>query len=153
MTEYKPVSFCQINPCCSLDRLSPNPCCEVMHMMSSFSCVQLFATLCTIACQAPLSLGFSRQEYCSESPCSPPGDPPNPGTEPRSPALKEESLSAEPQGKPKMSLILSLWSLWYLCFTLKKTSYLSEFMQVIGEGSGTPLQYSCLENPKDRGAW
>ena len=38
---------------------------------------------------------FSRQEYWSEQPCPPPGDLPNPGTEPRSPALQADSLSAE----------------------------------------------------------
>ena len=46
--------------------------------------IQLFATLWNIACQATLSMGFSRQEYWSESPCSPPGGLPNPGTKPES---------------------------------------------------------------------
>ena len=45
---------------------------------------QLFATLCTIAHQAPLSMGFSRQEYWSGLPCPPPGDLPYPGIEPTS---------------------------------------------------------------------
>ena len=57
-------------------------------------------TLRTIACQAPLSLGFSRQEYWSGLPCPPPGDLPDPGTEPRSPALQADSLPAELPGKP-----------------------------------------------------
>ena len=42
-------------------------------MLSWFSCVWLFAALWTIACQAPLSMGFSRQESWSELPCPPPG--------------------------------------------------------------------------------
>ena len=50
----------------------------------SLSCVQLFMTLWTVACQAPLSMGFSRQEYWSELPCSPPGDLPDPEREPTS---------------------------------------------------------------------
>ena len=50
----------------------------------SFSCVWLFATLWTVACQASLSTGFSRQEYWSGLPCSP-GDIPDPGIEPVSP--------------------------------------------------------------------
>ena len=50
-------------------------------MLSRFSRVQLFATPWTIALQAPLSMGFSRQEYCSGLPCPPPGDLPNPGIE------------------------------------------------------------------------
>ena len=43
-------------------------------VLNCFSGVQLFATLGIIACQAPLSLGFSRQEYWSGLPCPPPGD-------------------------------------------------------------------------------
>ena len=53
-------------------------------MLSHFNHVQLFATLWTVGCQAPLSMGFSRQEYWSGLPCPPPGDLPNPGTEPMS---------------------------------------------------------------------
>ena len=59
-------------------------------MLSHFSHVQLFATPWTIAHQAPLSMGFSKQEYWSGFPCPPPGDLPKPGIESvslRSPAL------------------------------------------------------------------
>ena len=45
--------------------------------------------------------GFSRQEYWSGLPYPPPGVPPNPGIEPRSPALQEDSLLSKPAGKPK----------------------------------------------------
>ena len=58
-------------------------------MLIGFSRVQLFLTLWTIACQAPLFMGFSRQEYCSGLPCPPPGDSHNPGIEPASPALAD----------------------------------------------------------------
>ena len=51
-------------------------------MLSHFSRVLLFATLWTVACQAPLSRGFSRQEYWSGSPCPSPGDLPDPRIEP-----------------------------------------------------------------------
>ena len=47
-------------------------------MLSHFSHVPLFVTLWTLACQAPLSMGFSRQEYWSGLPCPPPGHLPNP---------------------------------------------------------------------------
>ena len=50
--------------------------------LSRFSCVWLFVVLWTAAHQAPLSMGFSRQKYWSGLPCCPPGDLPNPGTEP-----------------------------------------------------------------------
>ena len=51
-------------------------------MLSCFSSVRLFATLWTVAGQAPLSMGFSRQEYWSGLSCPPPGDVPDPGIEP-----------------------------------------------------------------------
>ena len=53
-------------------------------MLSCFSRVQLFVTLWTVACQAPLSMGFSRQKYWSELPLPSPGDLPNSGIEPAS---------------------------------------------------------------------
>ena len=53
----------------------------------------------TVALQAPLSMGFPRQEYWSGWPCRSPGDLPNPGIKPGSPALQAGSLAAEPPGK------------------------------------------------------
>ena len=76
-------------------------------MLSCFSHVQFSAPLWTIAHQAPLFMGFSWQEYWSGLPCLPPGDFPNPGSEPTSPAspaLQVDSLSAEPHGKPHIPL-------------------------------------------------
>ena len=58
---------------------------------------QLFATPWTITRQAVLSMEFSRQEYWSELPLPTPGDLPNPGIKPRSPALQADSLLSEPQ--------------------------------------------------------
>ena len=60
-----------------------------------------------------------------------PGDLPNPGIKPGSPALQADSLPTELQGKPVYSSLTNSF----------------------GEGNGTPLQYSCLENPMDGGAW
>ena len=51
-----------------------------MHA-KSLQCVQLFAALQTVACQAPLFMRFSRQEHWSGLPCLPPGDLPDPGIE------------------------------------------------------------------------
>ena len=53
-----------------------------------------------IAHQAPLSMGFSRQEYWKKLPFPSPGDLPNPGIEPRSPALQADSLQTELRGRP-----------------------------------------------------
>ena len=61
-----------------------------------FSCSVMsdsFATPWTVACQASLSMGFSRQEYWSGLPFPPPGDLPDPGIEPGSPAFQADSLS------------------------------------------------------------
>ena len=69
-------------------------------MHSQFSHVQLFVYLWTVACQAPLSMGFSRQEYWSGLTFPSPGDLPNPGIEPGSPALQADALPSEPPGKP-----------------------------------------------------
>ena len=64
--------------------------CVCVCVLSHFSCVWLCVTLWTVACQAPLSMRFSRQEYWSGLPCPSPRDLPNPGikrTSLRSPAL------------------------------------------------------------------
>ena len=61
--------------------------------------VQLFATPWTVARQPPLSMEFSRQEYWSGLPFPSPADLPDPGIEPRSPALQADSLPSEPPGK------------------------------------------------------
>ena len=66
--------------------------------MKSLSRVRLFATPWTVAYQAPLSMGFSRQECWSGLPFPFPGDLPNPGIEPRSPALQADTLPSEPPG-------------------------------------------------------
>ena len=63
-------------------------------------------SLWTVAHQAPLSMGFSRQEDWSGLPCPPPGDLPNPGIKPTSP--ESPTLQAD-------FLPLSYWGSWYLC--------------------------------------
>ena len=72
--------------------------------VKSLSRVRLFATLWTVAPQAPLSMGFSRQEYWSGLPFPSPGDLPDPGIEPRSPALQADALTSEPPGKPNINM-------------------------------------------------
>ena len=74
-----------------------------MHAKSLQSCL----TLCDpmdCSCEAPLSMGFSRQEYWSGVPFLPPGSLPNPGTEPTtpvSPALQVDSSPLSHQGSPR----------------------------------------------------
>ena len=70
------------------------------------SCPTL-ATPWAIACQAPLSMGFSRQEYWKGLIFPSPGDCPNPGIELGSPALQVDSLPTELQRKPLEGIMLS----------------------------------------------
>ena len=75
--------------------------------------VWLFVTPWTVACQAPLSMGFSRQEYWSGLPCPPPGDLPYPGIEPMSPALADRFFTASTTWKAwnrrDRTIIPSVW--------------------------------------------
>ena len=77
-------------------------------------CLTLYNPIyCSIVCQAPLSMGFSRQEYWSGLPCPPAGDLPDPGT---------ESVSPEAPALQKDSLPLSHWgSLDFLTFSPKSS--------------------------------
>ena len=72
--------------------------------VKSLSRVQLFVTPWTY--QAPLSMGFSRQEYWRRLPFPSPGDAPNPGIEARSPTLQADTLTSEPPGKPLMGAFI-----------------------------------------------
>ena len=83
----------------------------VLVRLVTKSCLTL-ATPWTIAPQAPLSVGFSRQEYWSGLPCPSPGDLPNSGIESMSPALRADSLLSEPPGKHHILGYLNNRSLW-----------------------------------------
>ena len=97
--------------------------CACSVMLSSFSHVWLSMTPWTVAHQALLFMGFSRQEYCSELPCTAPGDLPDPGIElksPASPALQADSLPMTHQVSPVPLHFLPLeqyhlhiWDYWY----------------------------------------
>ncbi|XP_060250247.1 ETS-related transcription factor Elf-1 isoform X2 [Ovis aries] len=74
-----------------------NPSVPSIRKVKSLSRVRLFATPWTVACHAPSSMEFSRQEYCSGLPFPSPGDLPDPGIEPGSPTLQADSLPSEPK--------------------------------------------------------
>ena len=80
--------------------------------------VWLFVTPWTVALQAPLSVEFSQQEYWSGLPFRSPGDLPDPGIEPRSPALQADSLPSESPGNPYMS-----WYIQKFTNTLQKNTH------------------------------
>ena len=67
-------------------------------------CIRFFVTPWTVAHQASLSMGFPRQEYWSGLPSPFPGDHPEPGIEPESPAWQADSLTAELPGKPPFTI-------------------------------------------------
>ena len=124
-------------------------------------------------------MGFSRQEHCSGLPFPSPGEFPNPEVESWSPASQADSLPYEPPGKPlwvlldrplrrrqwhptpvllpgkshgRRSLVgCSPWGCQELNTTERLHFHFS--LACIGEGNGNPLQCSCLENPRDGGAW
>ena len=73
-------------------------------VLSCFSRVRICVTPWTIAHQAPLSMGFSRQEYWSELPFPSQGDLLDPGVERKSPVLQVDSLLSEPSGKPDITI-------------------------------------------------
>ena len=76
--------------------------------MKSLSRVRLFATPRTVAHQAPPSMGFSRQEYWSGLLFPSPGDLPDPGIEPGSPAAQADALTSEPSGKSQKTFNLEI---------------------------------------------
>ena len=76
-------------------------------------CLTLFATPWAVACQAPLSMWFPRQEYWSRLPFPSPGDLPVSGIEPRSPALAEGFFTTKPSGNP----LKSFWKLHMIVCT------------------------------------
>ena len=96
--------------------------------MKSLSCVRLLVTPWTAAYQAPLSMGFSRQEYWSGVPLPSPHSYMTTG--------KTIALTRQTFVGKVMSLLFNMLS-----------------RLVLGKGNGNPLQYSCLENPMDGGAW
>ena len=127
-------------------------CCTTMwdsyEWVKSLSHVQLFATLWTVALQAPLSMGFSRQEYWSGLPFPSPGDLPNPGIEPRSPVLQADALSSEPP-ETAISICIFSDSKKFACNAGDMGS-ISRSGRSLEEENGNPFQYSCLENSMDR---
>ena len=77
--------------------------CVCVCVLVAQLCLTLFVTVWTVACQTPLSMGFSRQEHWSGFPCPPPGNLPDPGIEPvslTSPALTGGFFTLVPPGKP-----------------------------------------------------
>ena len=101
--------------------------------------VQLFETPWTVARQSPLSMDFSRQEYWSGLPFPSPGHLPDLGTECRVSCIVGRFFTVQATREALFMFIQELFLIYCRAF--------------FREGNCTPLQYSCLENPMDRGAW
>ena len=143
----------------------------------SLNRVQLFVTPWTVAHQVPLSMGFSKQECWSGLPFTSPGDLPDPGIQLKSPALQADFFTVW-ASREVILLEVDCQSLLHLFgligFYIGPLSALGfpggsdgkasacnvgdlgsipGLGRSPGEGHGNPLQYSCLENSIDRGAW
>ena len=92
---------------------TPNFCSPAFRLTGApklWTCVRSdSATLWTVVLQAPQSMGFPREEYWSGLPCPPPGHPPNPGMETRSPTLQADSLLSEPPATKSLQLCSTLY--------------------------------------------
>ena len=111
--------------------------------VKSLSCVRLFVTPWAVAYQAPLSMGFSRQQYWSGSPFPSPRDLPNPGIEPGFPALQTDALPSKSPGNslPNITIMLSCPPRLIPVQTQTSKVFLCKYIRI------------CLENPTGRGAW
>ena len=89
-------------------------------MLNRFSSVWLSVTLWTVAHQAPLSEGFSRQESWSGLPFPSPGYLPNPGIKPGSPTSQADALPSEPPGKPASEIAQLVKNVNYTLVKKKK---------------------------------
>ena len=122
--------------------------------VKSLSHVRPFGTPWAIDCQAPPSVGFSRQEYWSGLPFPSPEDLPDPGIKPGSPTLQAGSLLTELGGKPSFHLkdavfffkFIFNWRMIALQYCFEDPGSIPGSGRSSGEGNGKPLQYSCLEN-------
>ena len=110
-------------------------------IVKSLNCVRLFAT----APQAPPSMEFSRQEYCSGFPSPSPGDLPDPGIEPGSPTLQADALPSEPPGKqgPLKSYWIIPPALLVLQFA-ENRSWDFSFSLILWDNSNSTSLYSCI---------
>ena len=92
-------TFCHRHSCC----------CWNHNEVKLLSHVRLFATHWTVVYQSPPSMGFSRQECWTGLPFPSPGDLPDPGIEPGSPAFQADALTSEPPGNHHSHLGFMVW--------------------------------------------
>ena len=147
------AAHCSIQYCLKNSRgawwVTKSRTCLSTHAYSAMNIVEVaqscpnFATAWTVACQAPPSMGFSRQEQWSGLPLPPPGDHPNPGIEPGSQTLQADSLPSEPPGKPKNTGVDSLALLQGIFSNQESNQGLLHCRQILYQLSyqGSPIKY------------
>ena len=119
---------------------------KVKVKMKSLSLVWLFATPWTIVYETPPSMEFSEQENWSGLPFPSPGDLPNPGIEPVSPALQADAFITW----ATREVVVKKHTCQ--CRDERDTGWIPGLGRSPRRRHGNPLQYSCLENPMGRGA-
>ena len=118
---------------------------QMVNRVKLLSHIRLFATTWTVAYQAPQSMGFSRQEYCSGLPFPSPEDLPDPGMEPGSPTLQADALPSKSPGKPQTVKNLP---------AIPETRILSlDWEDPLEEGMATHSSILAQRNPMDREIW
>ena len=115
--------------------------------VKSLSHVWLSATPWTVAHQAPPSVGFSRQEYWSGLPFPSPGDLPNPGIEPRSPALQPDTLPCMKQNVKCFKIVLFNSHINIRKPSLKNNSDFLIIMQIISGRAEIKIRYVWIQSP------
>ena len=133
-------------------------------VLSCFSCVRLFATLWTVACQAPLSMGFSRQRESSECwsglPCHPPGDLYNPGLNlsPLSPVLAGGFFTTRATWQALFKVyshitlllisrnlkIATMWNASEVCQHYEYVSWVRSGVSEVGSGEARDVCWECV---------
>ena len=111
--------------------------------LAAKSCLTL-ATPWTVACQAPLAMGFCRQEYWSGLLLPSPGDLPNPGIKPRSPALQADSLPTELWGKPLYKKFYKTKSTFCLNQKVFPQTIFSKAVSTVILGTSSFLAPTCV---------
>ena len=115
-----------------------------------FSCVWLFATPQTVARQAPLSMGFPRQECWSGLSFPSPEDFPNPGIWPTSPALQVNSLLLSHQGKPLFLFISFNWTIYKDVIPFTEISLNYGAILLTASLCGSTLRWASVSWPVDQ---
>ena len=101
----------------------------LVHRLSCSVMSDSFVTPWTVACQAPLSMGFPRQKYWTGLPFPSPGDLPNPGTKPTSPASQADSLSLSP------------WEAYFL--VMRQVKFLAQMAKLQSELNNNSFMFCC----------